>query len=112
MTRKSAEISAACDRIVLATSVSTVTIESTSTFTPWRARWCAMSAPGISSLFAGSLATVTTSVALARTSNGRHRIGHGTGGTPAAIPAHHDAFERQTASLNIRNDEHGPTGVE
>src|SRR6516225_495082 len=41
-----------------------------------------------------------------------HRIGHGTRRTPAAVPAHHDAIKLQTGSLNIGNDEHGPTRVE
>jgi hypothetical protein len=32
--------------------------------------------------------------------------------TPAAVPGYEDAIKRQALSLNIRNDEHGPAGVE
>jgi hypothetical protein len=32
--------------------------------------------------------------------------------TAAAVPGHRDAIERQALALNIRNDEHGPAGIE
>jgi hypothetical protein len=104
-------MSAACERIVLATSVSTVTIESTSTFTPVAGEMVGDIRPG-------------HFVALCRLAGHgqdfdrlgahqqRHGIGHGARRTPAAVPGYEDAIERQALSLNIRNDEHGPAGVE
>src|SRR5215469_8591578 len=101
MTSKSAEMSAACERIVLATSVSTLTIESTSTFTPWRARWCAMSAPGHFVTLC-RLAGHGQDFGSLGAQQQRDGVGHSARRTPAAVPGHDDAIERQALSLNIR----------
>ena len=44
-------MSAACDGVVLAPSISVETIRSTETFAPWRARWWAMSRPASGALW-------------------------------------------------------------
>src|SRR6516164_2701706 len=41
-----------------------------------------------------------------------HGVAHGASRTPAAVPGHHYAIKLQAGSLNIWNDEHGPTRVE
>src|ERR1700745_185678 len=108
MTMRSADESAAWDKMTLAASTAGATIRRTSAVVPCRARCWAISAPGIS-LLLGRSPTMTTSTAFDRS-----RIGMASpmARGAAAIPANHDALELGAAPVNVGHDQHRPARVE
>src|SRR3974390_1255925 len=102
---KSAEISAACERIASETPMSTAGMRLTSTLSPCRERCCPiLSIPVDLTLFVGPVTIVNISIILAHSSNG---IASPMARAAVRLPAH-NPFKFCALCMDVRHDDHGP----